>query len=177
MRRVGLLSHLSPPVPPALRGLVCPHRKRKKPCPSKKAKVCAPGLVPLSPGYAHTLPLQGSTAPQLAPDFCGQVKVAGLGLEATCTCRGAREDLLFCAYRLRAVRGGRWGPEGCLLRRAQQLLPSAPGLRAKWQQHALSRCWLGQLTCDLAPQKVKAHNPLRSFRHRGEKHRPTAAPS
>lgn len=79
MRRVGLLSHLSPPVPPALRGLVRPHRKRKKPGPSKKAKVRPPGLVPLSPGCAHTLPLQGSAAPITGPRllWSGQGRRAG----------------------------------------------------------------------------------------------------
>lgn len=79
MRRVGLLSHLSPPVPPALRGLVRPHRKRKKPCPSKKAKVRPPGLVAWSPGYAHTLPWQGSAAPTTGPRllWSGQRRRAG----------------------------------------------------------------------------------------------------
>ena len=42
-RRGQPLSPPSLPVPPALRGLVHPHKKRKKPLASKKTKVCPLG--------------------------------------------------------------------------------------------------------------------------------------
>lgn len=68
-------------VPPALRGLVHPHKKRKK-LASKKVKVRAPGpwpcrrapLLPrpLSSGCTRTLPLGwGRMAPRLGLKFLG----------------------------------------------------------------------------------------------------------
>ncbi|XP_015423711.1 PREDICTED: probable ATP-dependent RNA helicase DDX56 isoform X1 [Myotis davidii] len=98
------LGHVSLPVPPALRGLVRPHRKRKKPS-SKKVKVCPapPALVaavvsptwfPVTPS-AHTSEERG---PNIWPNSWPQGQSQGLGLlpPHTCAFKTRRTGCLSC---------------------------------------------------------------------------------
>lgn len=117
------------------------------------------------------------------------------GVHVTCSCRGGGWPRQLAPAFLAAVhtRGGGDDviPRTCLPGRERAALLSPPpstssrlpsavtrrllSLACGWQGPAKWHC-LPHLTHSSVPQKAKARNPLRSFRHRGERHGP-AEPS